>query len=96
LTLRSAAFPTSSTRPCTTPAVTDSDTGELISDAEVSEVEFTAFAGTCYETTGRLIVRRVLDANTQDPLFPVWRYTRCSPPTPNRSRKPVSESRRVR
>jgi hypothetical protein len=24
--------------------------------------------------TGRLVVRRVLDANTQDPLFPVWRY----------------------
>src|SRR5262249_13866105 len=27
-----------------------------------------------YRITGRLIVRRVLDANTQDPLFPVWRY----------------------
>jgi hypothetical protein len=55
-------------------AVTDPDTGELISDAQVSEVQYTAFAGTRYEITGRLIVRRVLDANTQDPLFPVWRY----------------------
>jgi hypothetical protein len=55
-------------------AVTDPDTGELISDAHVAEVEYTAFAGTRYEITGRLIVRRVLDANTQDPLFPVWRY----------------------
>jgi hypothetical protein len=55
-------------------AVTDPDTGELISDAHVSEVEYTAFANTRYEITGRLIVRRVLDANTQDPLFPVWRY----------------------
>jgi Transposase DDE domain group 1 len=55
-------------------AVTDPDTGDLISDAQVSEVEYTAFADTRYEITGRLIVRRVLDANTQDPLFPVWRY----------------------
>jgi hypothetical protein len=55
-------------------AVTDPDTGELISDAQVSEVEYTAFAEKRYKITGRLIVRRVLDANTQDPLFPVWRY----------------------
>jgi hypothetical protein len=55
-------------------AVTDPDTGELISDAQVAEVQFTAFAGTRHETTGWLVVRRILDANTQDPLFPVWRY----------------------
>jgi hypothetical protein len=55
-------------------AVIDPDTGELISDAHVAETEYTAFAGTRHEITGRLIVRRVLDANTQDPLFPVWRY----------------------
>jgi hypothetical protein len=55
-------------------AVTDPDTDELISDAQVSEVEYTAFADTRHEITGRLVVRRVLDANTQDPLFPVWRY----------------------
>lgn len=55
-------------------AVTDPDTGELISDAQVAEVEYTAFADNRHRFTGRLIVRRVLDANTQDPLFPVWRY----------------------
>lgn len=55
-------------------AVLDPDTGQLISNAHVAEVEFTAFAGTHHESTGRLVVRRVLDANTQDPLFPVWRY----------------------
>jgi hypothetical protein len=55
-------------------AVIDPDTGELISEAQVSEVEYTAFADTPYEITGRLVVRRVVDANTQDPLFPVWRY----------------------
>ena len=55
-------------------AVTDPDTGQLISDAAVAEVPYTAFATTRHAITGRLIVRRVLDANTQDPLFPVWRH----------------------
>ena len=55
-------------------AVTDPDTGELISDAQVAEVDYTAFTSTKNPITARLIVRRVLDANTQDPLFPVWRY----------------------
>jgi hypothetical protein len=55
-------------------AVVDPDTGQLISDAQVAEVAFTAFADTRHRITGRLIVRRVLDANTQDPLFPVWRH----------------------
>lgn len=55
-------------------AFEDPDTGQLISDAHVAEVDYTAFAGTKYEITARLIVRRVLDANTQDPLFPVWLY----------------------
>ncbi len=55
-------------------AVEDPDTGELISDAQVADVEYTAFADTPYEITATLVVRRVLDANTQDPLFPVWRY----------------------
>ena len=70
-----AAIPDEAYTPVHYPgAVTDPDTGELISDAQVSEVEFTAFAGTRHEITGWLVVRRVLDANTQDPLFPVWRY----------------------
>jgi hypothetical protein len=56
-------------------AVTDPDTGQLISDAEVAEITFTAFATTGRPVTARLIVRRVLDAAVaQDPLFPVWRY----------------------
>ena len=55
-------------------AVVDPDTGELISDAQVAEVPYTAFADGPYEITAWLVVRRVLDANTQDPLFPVWRY----------------------
>lgn len=55
-------------------AVLDPDTGELISDAEVAEVGYTAFAGTKYEITARLIVRRVRDRNHPDELFPVWRY----------------------
>jgi hypothetical protein len=55
-------------------AVLDPDTGQLISDAQVAEVAYTAFADSRYRITGRLIVRRVVDANTQDPLFPVWRY----------------------
>ena len=55
-------------------AVIDPDTGQLISDAQVAEVQYTAFAATRHQITARLVVRRVLDANTQDPLFPVWRY----------------------
>ncbi len=68
-------------------AVIDPDTGQLISDAQVAEVEYTAFTDTRYRTTGRLVVRRVLDANTQDPLFPVWRhhpfFTNSTKPAPD-------------
>jgi hypothetical protein len=55
-------------------AVTDPDTGELISDAEVAEVQFTAFASTKTPVTARLIVRRVRDRARTDELFPVWRH----------------------
>jgi hypothetical protein len=55
-------------------AVVDPDTGELISDAEVAEVEFTAFASTKHPVTARLIVRRVRDRARLDELFPVWRH----------------------
>lgn len=55
-------------------AVTDPDTGELISDAEVAEVPFTAFASTTTPVTARLIVRRVRDRARMDELFPVWRH----------------------
>ena len=61
-------------------AVFDSDTGELISEAEVAEVEHTIRAGTTRAITARLVVRRVRDrerntVNTETgELFPVWRH----------------------
>ena len=55
-------------------AVRDPDTGAWISDAEVAEIPYTAFASTTDTVTARLIVRRVKDARHPDALFPVWRY----------------------
>jgi Transposase DDE domain group 1 len=58
-------------------AVQDPDTGAWISDAEVAEVSYTAFAATKDRITARLVVRRVTDARYPDgsgALFPVWRY----------------------
>jgi hypothetical protein len=55
-------------------AVTDPDTGELISDAEVAETKFTAFSSTADPVTARLVVRRVRDRARDDELFPVWRH----------------------
>lgn len=55
-------------------AVQDPDTGAWISDAEVAEIPYTAFASKPDRVTARLIVRRVRDAARQDELFPVWRY----------------------
>jgi len=55
-------------------AVRDPDTGEWISDAEVAEIPYTAFASTKDAITARLVVRRVKDARYCDALFPVWRY----------------------
>ena len=55
-------------------AVIPRDTGEWISDAEVAEIPYTAFASTSDAITARLVVRRVKDARYRDALFPVWRY----------------------
>ncbi|MDT5285737.1 MAG: hypothetical protein QOF88_626 [Mycobacterium sp.] len=55
-------------------AVRDPDTGAWISDAEVAEIGYTAFASTKDRITARLVVRRVKDACYPDALFPVWRY----------------------
>ena len=55
-------------------ALRDPDTGAWISDAEVAEIPYTAFASTRQRVTARLIVRRVKDARYPDALFPVWRY----------------------
>ncbi len=64
-------------------AVFDEQSQQWISDAEVVEVEFTAFTSKpkAHHVTARLIVRRVRDANpehvrlnAQAELFRVWRH----------------------
>jgi hypothetical protein len=61
-------------------AVWDDQLDCWISDAEVAETGYTAFASKKGQAvTARLIVRRVRDLNKkapagQDELFPVWRY----------------------
>lgn len=70
-----AAIPDCAWSPVKYPgAVRDPDTGAWISDAEVAEIPYTAFASTPHAVTARLIVRRVKDARYLDALFPVWRY----------------------
>jgi len=70
-----AAIPEDAWTPVKYPgAVRDPETGEWISDAEVAEIPYTAFASTADRVTARLIVRRVKDARYPDALFPVWRY----------------------
>ena len=60
--------------------VWDDQLGAWISDAEVAETEYTAFASKKGQAvTARLVVRRVRDLNKkeadgQDELFSVWRY----------------------
>jgi hypothetical protein len=61
-------------------AIRDDQLGAWISDAEVAEVQYTAFASKKGRAvTARLIVRRVRDLNKQaadgqDELFEVWRH----------------------
>ena len=60
-------------------AVFDEDTGRWISDAQIAETTYTAFAGTRHEVTARLIVRRIRrDDPAQIPgqgeLLPTYRY----------------------
>jgi hypothetical protein len=70
-----AAIPDTAWTPVRYPgAVRDPDTGAWISDAEVAEVPYTAFAATPDRITARLVVRRVKDARYPDALFPVWRH----------------------
>lgn len=70
-----ASIPEDDWRPVHYPgAVVDPDTGELISDAEVAETTFTAFASTKHPVTARLVVRRVRDRAKLAELFPVWRH----------------------
>ncbi|WP_397545032.1 IS1380 family transposase [Saccharopolyspora pogona] len=59
-------------------AVWDEASQSWVSDAEIAETEFTAFASDkAHRVAGRLIVRRVKDKNHADALFPVWRYHAC-------------------
>ena len=70
-----AAIPDTAWTPVRYPgAVRDPDTGAWISDAEVAEMPYTAFAHTTDRTSARLVVRRVKDARYPNALFPVWRY----------------------
>ena len=69
-------------------AVTDPDTGELISDAQVAETPYTVHLGSGRTLTVRLVVRRVKDARYPDGLFPVWRYH----PFVTNSTLPVAEA----
>jgi hypothetical protein len=64
-------------------AVFDAQLGQWVSDAQIAEVEFTAFTSRplAQHVTARLIVRRVRDANpdhahvnAQGELFPAWRH----------------------
>jgi hypothetical protein len=62
-------------------AFVDTQTGELVSDAEVAEISYTAFTSRpkAQQRPGRLIVRRVRRRNThteagQDELFTTWRH----------------------
>jgi hypothetical protein len=68
---------------CYPDAFVDTDTGELISDAEVAQIPYTAFTGRPknQQVHGRLIVRRVKRLNAaaagqhqQDELFTAWRH----------------------
>jgi hypothetical protein len=83
-----AAIPAAAWTPIAYPrALWDDQLRCWVSDAEVAEVEYTAFAShprggqrhPPVPLTARLIVRRVRDLNTQagagqEELFPVWRY----------------------
>jgi Transposase DDE domain group 1 len=55
-------------------AVRDPETGAWICDAEAAETTYTMAESGTTAITGRLIVRRVKDANQPDGRFPIWRY----------------------
>jgi len=60
-------------------AVWDDDAGRWISDAQIAETVYTAFAGTRHEVTARLIVRRIrrddpAQHSGQGELLPSYRY----------------------
>ena len=66
-----------------TNAIFDEDQQRWISDADVAEIDYTAFTSKAKarQITARLIVRRVTDMNpdNQRELFTAYRYHACSP-----------------
>ena len=75
-----AAVPEDAWTPVSYPrAIWDDQLGAWVSDAEVAETRYTAFARNKGQAvTARLVIRRVRDLNKkaaagQDELFPVWR-----------------------
>jgi Transposase DDE domain group 1 len=82
ITAASAAIPDTAWTPIHYPnAFVDTETGDLVSDAEVAEIPYTAFTSrpAAQHVHGRLIVRRVKRLNPkanprQDGLFDVWRH----------------------
>ena len=75
-------------------AIWDDQLDCWISDAEVAEIQYTAFASKKGQAvTARLIVRRVRDQNKkaaagQDELFPAWRYHAVFTDSPSSSSRP--------
>jgi hypothetical protein len=76
-----AAIPGTAWTPIRYPrAIWDDQLDAWVSDAEVAEIDYTAFTSKKGQAvTARLVVRRVRDLNKQaaggqDELFPVWRY----------------------
>ena len=76
-----AAVPEDAWTPIRYPrAIWDDQLDAWVSDAEVAETQYTAFASKKGQAvTARLIIRRVRDLNKQaaagqDELFPAWRY----------------------
>jgi hypothetical protein len=81
---------------CYPGSVVDPDTGELISDAQVAEVAFTAFASTKHPVTARLVVRRVAIAPRPANCSRSGATTRSSPTAPNRPPPPTSPTAATR
>ncbi len=80
---------------CYPDAFVDTDTGELVSDAEVAEIPYTAFTSRPKreQVHGRLIVRRVKRLNTGPPpgrtsCSSAGATTRCSSPPGSRPCRP--------
>ena len=81
-------------------AIWDDQLGCWVSDAEVAETEYTAFAHDKEQAvTARLIVRRVRDQNQkaapgQGELFPAWRYHAVFTDSPHELIEAEAEHRR--